>query len=219
MRARLAELPIPLVDPTEVRDRAAEILDGSAYRDPSPSLLDRFLDAVGDLLGRVLATLTGGGPGTVIGTFVVTALALGAGVALARAARAVGGPIRRAGDHRPLVGTSAPVDPATWLAAAVEAAAGGDWRGALRCRHQALLAELVGIGLVPPSIGRTAREVAAEVARVRPDLASGLIGPTDRFERAWYGPAPVIAADVDRHAAEVDTVLGRLRAQPVEVGS
>src|SRR3546814_7900913 len=61
--------------------------------------------------------------------------------------------------------------PGEWRAMADELEAAGRWKEALRCRHRALVADLVRRGVIPDQAGRTAREYAADVALGLPHAA------------------------------------------------
>jgi hypothetical protein len=77
--------------------------------------------------------------------------------------------------------------PAEWRAEAAAHEAAGRWRDALRCRYRALVAELVGRGLVQEIPGRTSGEYRRDVSAVVPAASPAFDGATDLFEQAWYG--------------------------------
>jgi hypothetical protein len=190
----------PAVDPDEARRTADDILDDAAYAEPTQSLLDRAVEWIGDRLGQAFDLLPGTGPGSgVAWVFVVALVALAAWL-LVRALRA---PSRRRSDEDAPVryGTETARDAAVWLDEAARLAAAGDHRGALRCRHQALVARLVTDGVVADVSGRTAGEYERLAALAMPDDADRLRRLTDRFDGAWYGGHPV---DADAYAAFED---------------
>lgn len=195
--------PGGLVDPDEVRRTAEEILARPEYREPQPSLLDRALTALTDFLGRSFAALTGGGAGSIIG-LVITGLVLGLAVwLLVRALRTSWGRPARPPGAGVVQGTSAPDDPAVWDAEAERLAAAGDHRGALRCRYQALVADLVRTGALDDVAARTPAEIRRELAGRRPDHDEWLATVTERFEATWYGGRDVDAGELDAFAADV----------------
>jgi hypothetical protein len=203
------------VDPDDARRAADEILARPEYREPQPSLVDRVLEAIGDFLGRAFDTLAGGGAGSVVGTVIVGVL-----VALAvwLLVRALGTPWRRAtaADVTGVVqGTSAPEDPDRWRAEAERLASGGDHRGALRCRYQALVAGVVRDRVVDDVPGRTPAELRRELADRRTDLDPLLASITDRFERVWYGGEPVDAAAGEAFRADVAELEASLARRAV----
>lgn len=204
------------VDPDEARRTAEEILARPEYREQQPSLLDRALDALTDLLGRTFAALAGGGAGSVIGllvTGIVLALALWL---LLRALRSSwAGPSGRA-DRAPVQGTSVLDDPARWDAEADRLSGAGDHRGALRCRYRALVADLTRRGALAEPTARTPAEIRDELSGRQPELDPRLDSVTARFEAAWYGGRPVDAAAEAAFAADVAALrAGDLRAPAV----
>ncbi len=198
--------PGGLVDPDEVRRTAEEILSRPEYREPQPSLLDRALSAITDFLGRSFAALTGGGAGSIIG-LVITALVLALALwLLAKALRTSWSRPPRGDAVGVVQGTSAPDDPAVWDAEAERLAAAGDRRGALRCRYQALVADLVRRGAVDDVAARTPAELRRELAGRQPTLDPVLDSVTERFEAAWYGGRSVDAGGLAAFRADVDAL-------------
>ncbi|HEX9258963.1 MAG TPA: hypothetical protein VF855_05450, partial [Acidimicrobiales bacterium] len=71
------------VDPDEARRRAAEILAGDEFRPPKPSLIERFLNWLGERLADLFSFNIGGGGGgggplgTVMTIVLVVALVVG----------------------------------------------------------------------------------------------------------------------------------------------
>lgn len=187
----------PGADPTAAREAAREILGRPEYAEPEPSVVERAGEWVLDRIGSFFGTLTGGGPGSIIGWMVVAALVGGATWLLVRAlqvpdrGRRVGGPELR-------YGTETRLDRAGWLAEADRLEAAGDRRGALRCRYQALVATVVADRLVDDVPGRTAGEYRRLLAERLPDLAGDVHALTGTFEEAWYGGAAVGPDDLRR---------------------
>jgi hypothetical protein len=206
--------PTGPVDPDAARQAADEILSRPEYREPQPSLVDRALDAIGDLLGRAIGMLTGGGAGSVIGLVVTVALLLLASWFLYRALRASS--LRRSAPAAdPVVqGTTAPDDPEVWRAEAERLTAAGDHRGALRCRYQELVARLVRSRAVAHDPSRTPDELRRDLRSRRPDLAPGLDLVTDRFEVVWYGGAPASRDELDDYVAVAADVAERAQREP-----
>jgi hypothetical protein len=87
-----------------------------------------------------------------------------------------------------------------WRAEAVRLEADGRWPEGLRCRHRALVADLVRRGAIPEQPGRTAGEYVRDVARTLPDASVPLAAATELFEAAWYGGASTGAAEAARFA-------------------
>ncbi len=87
-----------------------------------------------------------------------------------------------------------------WRADAERLEAEGRWAEGLRCRHRALVADLVRRGAIPEQAGRTAGEYVRDVARSLPDATPALAAATELFEAAWYGGATTGAAEAARFA-------------------
>lgn len=205
-----------MVDPEAAREAAREILARPEYAEPQPGIVERVVEWVFDRAGSFLGTLTGGGPGSVIGWLIVIALASGAAWLVVRALRVPlpGGVV----DQRSLsYDTEVRRSAEEWRREADRLAAAGDHRGALRCRYQAMLAGLAGAGVVDDVPGRTAGEYEDILRRRLPHRRDDLHEVTDRFERAWYGGEPVTADALDRFTVTA-TSIERDRAVQDVVG-
>lgn len=190
-----------MVDPDEARREARDILSGAEYSEPEESLVERAVDWLFERLGDAVATLTGGGPGSVIGWLIVAAVGGGAVWLLVRSLRVPSVPGRSTED-RLRYGTETHRDPDVWLDEAARLAAAGDHRGALRCRYQALIARLVTDGVVDDVPGRTTGEHRILLSARLPDEATTIERITERFDAAWYGDEAIDAAGHDRFAAD-----------------
>lgn len=180
----------PPVDPDEARRAADEILRDGAYAEPTQSLLDRALEWLFEQLGSVFGTLPGGGPGSGIAWVVVAVLGAVAVWFMVRALRAPKLARRDQTDGLEY-GTETARDAQAWLDEAARLADAGEYRGALRCRHQALVARLVSDGIVPDVVGRTAGEHARSAAEALPSHEPQLRRITGRFDEVWYADAAV----------------------------
>lgn len=198
------------VDPDEIRRRADEILSDPAYREPSPSVVERVFDAAGDALGRLFETLTGGGPGSVIGLVVIGALVAGA---VWLVTRSVGGPVPGRVVHGPAVthGTTAPIDAGEWLREAERLLAAGDRRGALRCRYQALVSDLIAMRVLDDVPGRTPSELRDALVAGRPLLEPVADRVTATFEEVWYGHVDPDAARYADFASDLEQLAATVR--------
>jgi hypothetical protein len=184
-RELLAGPASPPRDPDSVRRAAHAILAQPQFRTTPPSLIDRARHWLGQQVSKLLdQTLSG--HLSLIGAAVlvlVVGLLVWLIVRLVRNLRA--DPAARgpavASTRRP---------PADWLAEAAACEARGDWRGALRARYRALVAELSRRGLVDEIPGRTTGEYRAEVAANLPGAAAEFGTATDLFEGAVYGDRP-----------------------------
>ena len=205
------------VDPEAARQAARDILSGAEYTEPEPSLVERAVDWMGERLGSFFGTLTGGGPGSVIGWLVLVVLVAGAAWLLVRAAR-----VPSVGSTSPgsqvRHGTETRWDADLWLAESDRLAAAGDHRGALRCRHQAMLAHMVDARVVDDAPGRTASEYRRALGDRLPHLRPSLDQLTEQFEGAWYGGRPVDAVELDAFSSACRTVEAGARAE-VGVGA
>lgn len=186
----------PPIDPDDARRAADEILGDGSYAEPTQSLLDRALEWIFDQLGSAFGTLSGGGPGSGMAWVVVAVLGLAAVWLVVRALRVprVG---RKRAESTLDYGTETAHDARVWLDEAERLAAAGDHRGALRCRHQALVARLVTDRIVSDTAGRTAGEHRRDAESVLPHEAPRLARLTDRFDAVWYGGAAVDRAMFD----------------------
>ena len=180
---------------------AREILSGAEYAEPEESLVERAVDWVLDRLGDAIATLTGGGPGSVIGWAIVLAIGAGAVWLLVRALQ-VPGVGSTPGADGVRYGTESHREAREWLRESERLASQGDHRGALRCRYQALLAELITAGAVADVPGRTTGEYRAELESMVPGLADVVGDVTATFEDVWYGGAGVDARELDRFTTD-----------------
>lgn len=196
-------------DPQELRDIADRILAEARFDQPAESLPERiqgwFADRIADALGRLVGT----GSATLIAWIVV----LGAVGAVIYLVLRHGRTVRL---DRPATERSTPMvelsrSPGEWRAMADELEAAGRWKEALRCRHRALVADLVRRGVIPDQAGRTAREYAADVALGLPHAAAPMTDATDLFEAAWYGDVPTGAEESARFRELDALVLGPAR--------
>lgn len=200
------EIPPSSHDPEAVRDLADSILADQRYDEPGESLPNRVIDWLGEQIGNVLGSLVGSGAGTVIAwTLVLAAIALTV-LLIVRFGRGghIPAPQRREG--RVMVELTR--SPAEWRSEAAALERAGRWREGLRCRHRALIAELVAQGAVADLAGRTAREYVADVERARPLAAAALLEATDLFEAAWYGARPTGSSEASHFEDLASEVLG-----------
>ncbi|WP_436793099.1 DUF4129 domain-containing protein [Actinospongicola halichondriae] len=208
----------PPIDPDDARRAADDILRDGAYAEPTQSLLDRAIEWIFEQMGSAFGTLPGGGPGTGIAWVVVVALVAAAIWLVVRALRVprVG---RDRGDDALEYGTETSRDATVWLDEADRLAATGDHRGALRCRHQALVAHLVTEQVVEDVAGRTAGEYRRAAATVLVDEADRLASVTDRFDGVWYGDQSVDAAAYATFVSECEAVEAAARRRDARVVS
>jgi hypothetical protein len=191
-------LPPSTEDPAAVRDLADQILAEARYDRPPESIPDRVMGWIGDQLARAFGALVSGGGGTVL-AWVIIAVAVAAVVYLVvRHGRLSMATL--AGPREPEVMVELTRTASEWRADAARLEAEGRWAEGLRCRHRALVADLVRRGAIPEQAGRTAGEYVRDVSVTLPDATAPLAAATELFEAAWYGGATTGAAEAARFA-------------------
>jgi hypothetical protein len=196
--------PVP-GGPDAIRRAARAVLSRPEFQPTpeSPTALVRRWTL--DQLGRLLSAALGGSRFGILGGILALAVVGALVIMIVLAVRGTGanpvlaGGFAVSGGQRPT---------AAWLADAAALEAAGDWRGALRCRYRALVAELAQRGLVDEIPGRTTGEYRRQLASTLPRSADDFSGVTDLFERAWYGDAFVTEAE----AARLRALAERVRA-------
>jgi Domain of unknown function (DUF4129) len=213
-----ADLPVPTIDPAKVRNATRQILRQRQFQPPRRNLLQAAWHWLTTELGKLISSLFGGGVGgsfatnggTVLVVVVVAVVVTGLVLVTVRRRRLAGHrgardpavALRREGRSR---------SPSEWRAEAAAHEAAGRWRDALRCRYRALVAELVGRGLIEEIPGRTSGEYRGDVTAVAPAAGPAFDGATELFEQAWYGDRPTGPEDQDRFddlARQVLTPVG-----------
>jgi hypothetical protein len=185
------QLPPSSTPADEARRAAQEILQRPEFQEPPRSLYQQALDKVGELLGKAIDAIVGGGAGSLL-AWALIVLAVGLlGYLIVRGVQQGGR--RRAADDADLT-IDVDVDlrrpAAAWDADAIRLEAAGNWREGLRCRYRALLSTLVRAGVLSDAPGRTSGEHRAVVRSTRPALDAPFSTATGLFERAWYGAEP-----------------------------
>ncbi|WP_447924874.1 DUF4129 domain-containing protein [Georgenia muralis] len=172
-------------DADEARRWAQEELAKAAYSD-SPGLVERFLDWLGRILGRVgeLDTLT---PPELVPVLLVVGL-----VVVLVLARVLGGRVRRGRARDVATGTALFEDDrssADLHAAADAAARRGDHVAAVLDRFRAIIRGLDERGALDDRAGLTAHEAAALAAGALPGLTGPLGWAGRLFDDVRYGHA------------------------------
>jgi len=199
-------LPPSTQDPAAVRDLADRILAQARYDRPAESIPDRIMGWLGDLLARAFGNLVSGGGGTVFAWVILLVAVGGVVYLLVRYGRVTLPSL--ATDDEPEVMVELTRSAREWRAEADRLEAAGRWAEGLRCRHRALVADLVRRGAIPEQPGRTAGEYVRDVAGSRPDAAAAMAAATELFEAAWYGGASTGGAEAARFADLDARVLG-----------
>jgi uncharacterized protein DUF4129 len=200
-------LRVPVRDPRQVREVTREVLSRPEFRVPERSLMERMIDWVLEMIGRLLAALGGSGAGGIVGLVLLGLILVGVGVLAARFSRGL--------TSSPEVAAAVPGgrlrSAAEWRAEAEAHERAGAWREAVRSRYRALVADLALRGVVEEVPGRTAGEYRREVGQALPDAAGDFAGATELFEVAWYGRAGTGAQQAARLRDLSDRVLQRAR--------
>ncbi len=211
------ELPPSTHDAEAVREAADRILAEARYDRPPQSIPDRILEWLGEQIAKVLGGAVGSGVGAVVFWAVVLATVAFVVLLVVRYGRLGRVPGLPARDRAVMVEmTRSPVE---WLAEAERLESQGRWREALRCRHRAIIGELVRQGAIREQAGRTAREHLRDVMASRPAAAVPLAAATELFEAAWYGHAetgPAESAQLQALAVQVSEADAR---HPVAAGA
>lgn len=167
------------------RELARHELSKPVYH-PHASLIQRILDALSHLLGRLHGGVNAAVPGGWWTLVAVVALA----VIIAGAAVTRLGPIARPHRRRAVLGGGQQLTAAQRRLEARRLAAAADWSGAIRELLRAIAGELEERAILPPRAGRTADELAAEAAAVLPGLAGPLRAAAALFDDVCYGERP-----------------------------
>lgn len=198
-------LPPPVHDPQQVRDAADAILANPRYDVPPESLPDRIIGWFSEQIGKILGSFVGSGAGTLVAWAVVVLAVAAVAYLVVRYGRVGRISVPRPPQPEAMVELSR--RPAEWRAEAEALETAGRWREGLRCRHRALVAELVAVGTIPDRAGRTAGEYVRDVARATPAAGASMAAATELFEAAWYGGATTGAAEAARFAELERAVL------------
>lgn len=182
--------------PDDSRQQLEDVLARPEFQDAQPTLLERFLrwlseilpDASPDVRGLVDAA---------VGVFGVLAIALLVFfvVRMVRHNWREGETLESFGEI-PIHATEA-------QAKATSAAGAGDFREAMRLLYLAALLHLDEVGLLRFDRALTNREVLATVVN-RTTLHSALSPVVTQFDRVWYGHAPFGASDFEQMQGQIE---------------
>ena len=207
-----AGTPRPLEhDPARLRELAEDLLSRPPYTEHEPTLLERGLELLGDLIDAVLGpVLDAVGGSSLIAWLVAVVGLLGLGAVVFVATRRLSSGRGATPVAPPTRGRTA----ADWHADADAHAAAGDLRAALRCRYIAMVAALAEQDVLDEVTGRTVRELDAEVARAAPTLAEPIAAAGQCLERVVYGGEPVTDEDLTVVDTAARLVAGDRRRTP-----
>jgi hypothetical protein len=206
----LLPLEVPIrIGRDEARRRAAEELAKAKYGGTPQWLLDLAdrADSVAqrlvDFFLRIFGDRVGGGAGINWG-FVVVVLLLLAAVVLV--VWRVGPPRWRGGRRDAAVELDPTRAAADYRTAAEQAAAAGDWAGAVRDRFRAVVRELEVQTILDVRPARTASEAAYRASRVLPECTEALRTGAESFNAVVYGDRPATPATYSQLVALDDQV-------------
>lgn len=196
------------VEPTEEEARRwlVEELSRAEYDAARPSLLDRFVEWLFDLLDLDAVPSAGEGLGAALIALILV-------VALVVVVRVVG-PVQRAGRRRAggSVFDDEIVSADEHRRRADRFAAAEQWAEAVRERFRALVRALEERAVLDERPGRTADEASAEAGVALPDLAGALAAAAHTFDDVCYGGR---SADAEQHRAVQGLEQQVARARPV----
>ena len=184
-----AEPPV-LPDAEEARRWAAEELAKPEYRQAAPGWLESFREGILEWLRSLDASSADAGPlpSSLIG--IAIAVVIAAGVMLARPR--LNAKVRQA---RKVFGTDSLLTAADYRQRAETAAAAAQWGDAVVDRFRALVRSAEDRTILNPQPGRTADEVARELALPFGAYAHRLNHAARTFDAVRYGNHPALQAD------------------------
>jgi hypothetical protein len=193
--------------PDAVRRAAHDILSRPEFQTAPESPVTRVRRWIGQQINHALNAVLSGSRLGIVGIIIAVAVVAALVVLIVLSVRGttpnpvltghrIGGRRRSASD---------------WLADASDAEARGDWRGALRCRYRALVADLAARGVVEEIAGRTTGEYRQAVGAAVPSVQGDFSSATEMFERAWYGDEAAGAEETARFRDVADRVMAGAR--------
>lgn len=209
----LLPLEVPIdIDAAEARRRAIEELSKAKYVGVPQWARDLFAQILewADRIARLILLPNGGGAGGVNWVLVVT-LAVVVGL-IVLVVWKVGVPRFNARRKDAAVGTDASLPPQRYRSRAEQAAAAGDWLGAIRERFRALVRSLEDQTVLDVRPARTAWEVAQLAGRQLPSVQSALDGAAQVFNDVLYGDVVATEEAYRRMSGWDDEVVAAARA-------
>lgn len=209
-----ADPPVDVGREEAARAAREELSKGIYHRD-EPGVISRVLGWVLDQAERLLAAVAAHSPGGVWGLLALVALLV---IAVVVVRWRIGALARSATQQAAPVFSGRTLTAAEHRAAADAAAARGDADTACRERFRALVRELEERTVLDERPGRTADEVAAEVAVLTPAAAEVLRTAARVFDEVTYGGRRA-TPDNDAAIRLADEAVRQIRAgQPVGQG-
>jgi hypothetical protein len=171
---------------------------------PKPSLTERLMDWVDELLYKLMVegSSVPGGWFTISVLLILLAIAVVVAIRIARRTMRTnrGGGYALFGEHV--------LSAAEHRATAEQYAAAGNWAAAIRHGLRAVARQLEENGVLDPVPGRTATELARDAGRAVPNLSTELLRAAEAFNDVTYGERPGTESAY-RMIAELDEHLRR----------
>jgi hypothetical protein len=187
------------IDRDAAHDAAQRELSKPSYS--HGSLTDQVLRWLDDLVYKVMS----GGASVPGGWLTISVLLVLVALAVVVAIRVARRTMRTNRGRQDALFGSIEMSSIEHRAAAEQAAAHGDWAGAIRHRLRAVARHLEETGVLNPVPGRTATELARDAGAVIPDLFGELRRAAVAFNDVTYGERPGteptyrMVADLDDH--------------------
>ena len=185
------------------------------------SAAQQFADWVNELLYRLLQKTVSIPGGWFTTTVLLTLLAIAVVVAIQVARRTMR--TKRGGDH--LLFEAAQLTAAQHRSTAESYAAEENWAAAIRHRLRAVARQLEETGVLDPSAGRTANELARDAGAALPHLGGELSEAATAFNDVTYGERPGtqaayrMIADLDDHLRSRSPAVPSAAGQPAAAES
>lgn len=204
-------------DADDLRNRAEEILSRPQFREPEPSLLDRFFRWLSEQLDRILSPIfdalgLGGVGGGMAWLLLIIIAALVLYVLFRAAVNWRAGSVDDASVGF-AVEASQVWSAERWRQAAAEHERAGRWDQAVRCHYRATMADLAAARKITDVPGATSGVWQQEASTNRVDPAA-LNELTDVFDGVWYGSAQAHASDVERARSYGGAVVASVEDRP-----
>lgn len=207
----------PSIDPGDAERAARAVLSDRKYIEAArpPTLRERFFDWVGEQITELLQALSSGGGRGIVAWIIVGVFVAVIGFLLFRLLGTVD-PVRKVRPSPEIdVSLFANRSADEWMRAAEAAETAGEWSEGLRCRHRALVAELLERDLIDRRPGRTAADISRLGAQRVPAAAGDLDVATRIFEDVWYGWTEADASVRDAFVARAGAIRAALDAAVV----
>ncbi|HUH70772.1 MAG TPA: DUF4129 domain-containing protein [Mycobacterium sp.] len=205
------------------RDAAHQAAQGELNKPiyPRGSAAQQFADWINELIYRLLQKTASIPGGWFTATVLLILLAVAVVVAIHIARRTMR--TNRAGDY--LLFEAAQLTAAQHRATAESFAAEGNWAAAIRHRLRAVARRLEEIGVLDPTPGRTANELARDAGAALPHLTGEFSQAATAFNDVTYGERPgtqtayQMIADLDDHLRSRSPAVPSAAGQPAAVES